>query len=99
MRIASKEAAAARKARHTHVMAMLNNAVPMKAKRVARVMMAKAAIVGKDDDEDTQAYSSDDSSNESNESPEEADAVAPVQLVKPTQINLSKSRRENGAAL
>ncbi len=40
--------------------------VPMKAKRVARVMMAKAAIVGKDDDEDTQAYSSDDSSNESN---------------------------------
>jgi hypothetical protein len=80
MRIASKEAAAARKARHTHVMAMLNNAVPMKAKRVARVMMAKAAIVGKDDDEDTQVYSSD-------ESPEEADTAAPVQrqaLVKPT---------------
>ena len=57
MRIASKEAAAARKARHTHVMAMLNNAVPMKAKRVARVMMAKADNVGKDDDEDTSPMS------------------------------------------
>jgi hypothetical protein len=57
-------------------MAMLNNAVPMKAKRVARVMMGK----GKDDDEDTQVYSSD-------ESPEEADTAAPVQrqaLVEPT---------------
>ena len=76
MRIASKEAAAARKARHTHVIAMLNNALPMKAKRVARVMMAKADNVGKD--------SSDESSDEASE---EADAAAPVQrqtLVKPT---------------
>ena len=83
MRIASKEAAAARKARQAYVVAMLNNTVPMKAKPAARVMMAKAAIVGKDDGEETQFYSSD----ESSESPEEADTAAPVQrqaLVKST---------------
>jgi hypothetical protein len=103
MRIASKEAAAARKARHTHVMAMLNNAVPMKAKRVARVMMAKAAIVGKDEDEDTpnevhQRWLRYFLKLRHEESPEEADTVAPVQrqaLVKPTaQMQVFKRNDE-----
>jgi hypothetical protein len=73
MRIASKEAQAARKARHAHVVAMLNKAVPMKAKPAARVMMAKAAIVGKDDDK-TQFYSSD-SSNDADEADIDVDVV------------------------
>ena len=62
MRVALKEAEAARKARHTHVVAMIKNTVPMKAKPATRVMMATAAIV--DEADNTQVDSSESSSEE-----------------------------------